>query len=128
MLEQFLHVVREGDVQALEAMLVADARAVTDGGGRAKAALNVIEGSDRVARFIAGVFSQLQGEVDLAIVDVNGWPSLVATTGGAVVLLGHIETDGARIYALRAISNPDKLKRLSDACSGHVTDEAPVSS
>jgi RNA polymerase sigma-70 factor, ECF subfamily len=128
MLERFLHVVREGDVPALERMLVANARAVNDGGGRAKAALNIIEGADPVARFIAGVFSQIKGGIEMSVVDVNGWPSIVAIAGGAVVSLAHIETDGSRIYALYAISNPDKLTRLSTAYCGHVTDERPISS
>ena len=35
-------------------MLASDARLVTDGGGKAQAALNVIEGADRVAAFLVG--------------------------------------------------------------------------
>jgi RNA polymerase sigma-70 factor, ECF subfamily len=128
MLETFLHAVREGDVSALEQLLVADARAVTDGGGRAKAALNIITGADRVARFIIGVFSQLKDAIDIAIVDVNGWPSMVASAGKQVVSLGHIETDGARIYALHAISNPQKLMRLPAGGDRRVTAEPPASS
>jgi len=127
-LETFLRAIRDGDAKALERLLVADARAVTDGGGRAKAALNIITGSDRVARFITGVFSQLKDGIDLAIVDVNGWPALVASTDGSVVSLGHVETDGARIFALHAISNPEKLARLPATPTTHVTAGIPASS
>src|SRR5688572_18972466 len=51
----FITASRSGDVAALTRLLARDARVVTDGGGKVPAALNVIEGADRVATFLAGV-------------------------------------------------------------------------
>lgn len=53
--------------------------------------------------------------------DVNGWPAIIASAGGQVVSLGHLETDGAQIFALYAVSNPEKLRRLPAKRADHVT-------
>ncbi len=44
-----------GRIATLTRLLISDARLVTDGGGKVPAALNVIEGADHVAAFLAGV-------------------------------------------------------------------------
>ena len=51
----FVGAARSGDLHVLMSLLAAEARLVTDGGGKVQAALNVIDGADRVARFIIGV-------------------------------------------------------------------------
>ena len=45
---------RSGDLNALTQLLASDVRVVTDGGGKVPAALNVLEGADRAARFLVG--------------------------------------------------------------------------
>src|SRR5204863_1182208 len=50
----FVAATQSGDLEALRELLANDVRVVTDGGGKAAAALNVIEGSDRAARFLIG--------------------------------------------------------------------------
>ena len=57
-------------------MLASDARLVADGGGKAQAALNVIEGADRVARFLAAVRKGFTDEM-LGFEMVNGLPGLI---------------------------------------------------
>ena len=49
LLTAFISASRSGDIEALTRLLASDARIVTDGGGKVPAALNVIEGADRVA-------------------------------------------------------------------------------
>ena len=48
----FVAAVHSGDLQALTAMLAKDARVVTDGGGKVRAALKAVEGADHVAEFL----------------------------------------------------------------------------
>ena len=55
LLSAFVDASRSGDLDALMNMLAADARLVADGGGKVQAALNVIEGAERISRFIVGV-------------------------------------------------------------------------
>src|SRR5882757_8673086 len=46
----FAKATQSGDLNALTQLLASDVRIVTDGGGRVRAALDVIEGADRAAR------------------------------------------------------------------------------
>ena len=55
LLSAFVSATRSGDLDALTRLLAADVRVVTDGGGKAAAAINVLDGADRAARFLIGV-------------------------------------------------------------------------
>ena len=97
-------------------MLAEDARLVTDGGGKVQAALNVIEGADRIARFIIGATTKGLAEgTTLRFGPVNGMPGLIvySTDGSVQTVAFEIEDDRIRtIYSMR---NPDKLKHLTSA-------------
>ena len=56
--ERFLAAAAGGDVEALLAVLAPDVVLITDGGGKAKAALRPIAGADKVARFVAAVSAE----------------------------------------------------------------------
>jgi RNA polymerase sigma-70 factor (ECF subfamily) len=97
-------------------LLAEEARLVTDGGGKVPATLNVIDGSDRVARFIIGVSTKGLAEVTtLRFGPVNGLPGLIlhSTDGSVQTIAFEIEDDRIRtIYSLR---NPDRLRHLASA-------------
>src|SRR5207245_3441906 len=52
LMSAFAAATQSGDLNALTQLLASDVRVVTDGGGKVRAALNVIDGADRVARFL----------------------------------------------------------------------------
>lgn len=64
-----------GDVTVLEALLVEDARAVTDGGGQYRAALRVVQGASRVARLLLGL-ARKHGTGGVVPTRVNDRPAL----------------------------------------------------
>jgi RNA polymerase sigma-70 factor, ECF subfamily len=55
LMSAFLAATRSGDVHALTQLLASDVRVVTDGGGKVAAALDVLDGADRAARFLVDV-------------------------------------------------------------------------
>jgi RNA polymerase sigma-70 factor (ECF subfamily) len=112
MLDTFFTAVQSGDVKQVESLLVSDARATTDGGGRARAAIHVVEGANRVARFMIGVSTKQLPGVVYELREINGWPALVGVLDGAVVALAQLETDGERVFSISTWSNPDKLTAL----------------
>ena len=64
----------------LTRLLASDARVVTDGGGKVPAALNVIEGADRVAAFLAGVVRKgWTDEMSVRFDTINGLPGLIVS-------------------------------------------------
>jgi RNA polymerase sigma-70 factor (ECF subfamily) len=104
--------VQGGDVKQIEALLVSDAHATTDGGGRSRAALNVVHGANRVARFLVGVSTKQVPGVEYEVREVNGWPALVGVLEGAVVAMAQLETDGERVFGVSTWTNPEKLTAL----------------
>ena len=54
LMSAFVAATRSGDLNALTQLLASDVRVVTDGGGKVAAALNVLDGADRAARFLVG--------------------------------------------------------------------------
>jgi RNA polymerase sigma-70 factor (ECF subfamily) len=113
--ERFLAAVAGGDVEALLAALAPDVVLISDGGGKAKAALRPITGSEKVARFLVGIARQGASIPDLRIevAEVNGSAAIVGWSG--VEPFGSVSlamTDG-RIQQVLVVVNPDKLAGLA---------------
>lgn len=117
MLGTFFGAVLQGDVAAVEQLLVRNATVTTDGGGKVRAAINVITGANRVARFFIGVSQKQPPGARFEVMDVNGQPSVVMLLDDVVVNVTQIETDGVVIHGVSTVSNPDKLAALT----AHVT-------
>ena len=111
----FIDAARSGDVQALMAMLADDVRLTTDGGGKVAAALNVIEGADRTARFVVGAVSKgLPDGSIIRVTSINGLPGAVAYRPDGSVQSVAFEIVDDRIRAIYAVSNPEKLSHLTE--------------
>jgi len=112
----FVAATRSGDLGALTQMLASDVRVVTDGGGKASAALNVIEGADRAARFLVGAARKgWREDFTLRFASINGLPGVILDAPeGAVQTTAFALEDGV-IRALYVVRNPDKLGHLDRA-------------
>jgi len=100
-----------GNVDALMALLHADARLVADGGGKAAAATRPVLGAERIAKFMLGYAQKVQwSESDFQLVTINGAPGLLMrhAIGGDGTYSFDI-ADG-RIRAIYVVRNPDKLR------------------
>lgn len=109
----FMSAVAQGDLATLERLLANDVVASADGGGRVSAATKPIHGAHAVARYLVGLARKTGPEVERAVVEVNGWPTLVLHQGGQVFVVLAIETEGERVHAVRLVLNPDKLGALA---------------
>ncbi|HJZ75103.1 MAG TPA: sigma-70 family RNA polymerase sigma factor [Vicinamibacterales bacterium] len=114
----FMAATQAGDVDALTRLLASDVRVVTDGGGKVRAALDVIDGADRAARFIVNAARPHPGQwwrkdftTRLAI--VNGLPGVVVDAPEGTVQTAAFEIEGDVIRALYVVRNPDKLRHLA---------------
>ena len=114
LLSAFISASRSGDIETLTRMLASDARIVTDGGGKVQAALNVIEGADRVARFLAGAVRKgFTDEMSVRFDMVNGLPGLLIVAPNGLVQTTAFEFEGDVVTAIYVVRNPDKLKHLT---------------
>jgi len=114
LLTAFLSASRSGDVERLKALLAGDARLVTDGGGKVAAALNVIEGAEHVAAFLAGVVRKgWTDDLFVRFAIINGLPGLLVLGPHGVVQTNAFELEGGVVKAIYVVRNPDKLKHLA---------------
>ena len=110
----FVTAARAGDAKKLMAMLAEDAELWSDGGGKALAALNVIHGADRIARFFVGIRGKQEPALELVYRPVNGRPGIVGYVGARADFALALEPgESGRIGAVYIVRNPDKLARLA---------------
>jgi RNA polymerase sigma-70 factor (ECF subfamily) len=107
-----------GDLNALTQMLASDVRIVTDGGGKVRSALEVIEGVDRAARFMVEVTRKRPGawwrdDFTVRFAVINGLPGVVVDAPEGTVQTTAFEIEGEVIRALYVVRNPDKLRHLA---------------
>jgi RNA polymerase sigma-70 factor (ECF subfamily) len=109
----FVDAARSGDLQSLMSLLANDVRLTTDGGGKVLAALNVIEGADRTARFIIGTVSKgLPEGTIVRLAEINGLPGLIVHAPDGSVQSVAFEIADNLIQAIYSVRNPEKLTHL----------------
>ena len=108
---RFRHAVGTGNVDELMAMLHADATLVSDGGGKAAAAMRPVLGADRIAKFILGYADKAHwSESDFELVTINGTPGLLMRHALAGDGTFSFDIEDGRIRAIYVVRNPDKLR------------------
>jgi RNA polymerase sigma-70 factor (ECF subfamily) len=110
-LHRFLTACTSGDTTELATVLKDDVIVYSDGGGKARAALNPIYGVDKTIRFILGIMRKTPPELTGGhFASINGEPGFVFTLEGktASVLTLDLDDD-ERIRAIYFVANPDKL-------------------
>lgn len=112
LLERLMQASATGDLQAIRDVLAEDVVAISDGGGKARAALRPLYGADETAQVMHAVTTRKQAGVGPIVLIVNGVPAIAILDGGE---LDHITTlapsrqDPSRIGWLYTMRNPDKL-------------------
>ncbi len=110
---RFLHACSAGDLQGLMLLLAPDATLWSDGGGKAAAARNVLEGAEHVARFLLGVLRKFPEPPAVQPTILNGQPGVITYAGGHPTGTLALDIDNGRIQAIYIVVNPDKLAALA---------------
>ncbi|MGC9378021.1 RNA polymerase sigma factor SigJ [Streptomyces sp. MH13] len=97
------------DIDALIGLLDPGVSAISDGGGRVRAALAPVEGGERVARHLVELAERAPGLVLLERT-VNGRPGLVLRLEDATVAVMSFDVTGDRITRIWGVRNPEKLR------------------
>jgi RNA polymerase sigma-70 factor (ECF subfamily) len=118
LISAFAAATQSGDLHALMELLAGDARVVTDGGGKVRAASTVIEGADRVAQFLVDATRKRPGawwrdDFKLRLAIINGLPGVVVDAPEGPVQTAAFEIEDGLIRALYVVRNPDKLRHLA---------------
>ena len=110
-----------GDLSGLLSMLSDDVVVWTDGGGKVRAAMRPVVGPHRSSRFLLNVAKKVHGLPRATV--LNGQPATVFVDGDAVVAALVLDIMDGSIVGVRAVTNPDKLARLSARLPGGVVDD-----
>ncbi len=108
---QFRDATVTGNVDALMAVLHADATLTADGGGKVSAATRPVLGADRIAKFLLGYAGKAHWAAsDFQLVTVNGTPGLLLRHPLAGTGTYSFDIVEGRIRAIYIVRNPDKLR------------------
>jgi RNA polymerase sigma-70 factor, ECF subfamily len=126
---RFFEAVGEGDTEGLIGLLAADVVAYADGGGRTQTFTRPVYGRERIARLLPGfeTWLQLLGAQEMRLAEVNGQPGAVflGSDGRAVLVVALDIADGL-VQAVRAVTNPEKLRHLGPSAARAVTRDGPA--
>jgi RNA polymerase sigma-70 factor, ECF subfamily len=106
---EFRNAWQTSDIAALVALLDPDVTFAADGGGRAPAALDPVEGAELVARYLTDLAARSSGLTMLERT-VNGLPGLIVQDGATIVTVFAFDLADDRISHIWAVRNPDKLR------------------
>lgn len=112
--DAFFKAARAGDYEALKSVLADEVVLRSDGGDKAAAAPQPIEGAEGVARFLVKVLSGGRA-FSLRSVWFNGAPGVVVCEEGRPVSAFYFQADDDRLVSICVQRNPDKLASIEDA-------------
>ncbi len=119
LLSAFMAATQSGDLNALTQLLASDVRIWSDGGGKVRAALDVIDvGAERAARFLIGAARPHPGQwwrqdFTVRFATINGLPGIIVDAPEGPVQTAAFEIEGDVVRALYVVRNPDKLRHLA---------------
>jgi RNA polymerase sigma-70 factor (ECF subfamily) len=109
---KFLEALQTADHDLLLCVLAEGATITSDGGGKVRAALNVVRGSDRIARLLLGLKRKYPSTVEERLMNINGELGIVAYVNGTPKALFVLETSETAILAIYRVLNPAKLRSV----------------
>ncbi len=113
LLAEFMRAVGAGELDGLMRLLTDDVTMWADGGGKARgAATRPLHGREHVARFLINSTRLPPETYHAETGEVNGEPAVILRAGDQALVVFFIEIKDGHIRVIRALANPDKLKRL----------------
>lgn len=111
----FFKAVKKGELRELTTLLSDNVILTADGGGKAVAIGEILQGMDSVANFLLHVMSPNPSGENMAIIKksivwFNGAPGVVIWSGCQPVSAFNFEIGHRRIERINVLRNPDKLR------------------
>lgn len=104
-----------GDLQSLMDLLAPDVVSVADSGGKVRGASHrPIIGASRLARYLVGGMSKVEGVLVASSMWVNGQPGIRMELDGQLIGVVSPTVEDGRVTRVHTIANPEKLRRLDE--------------
>jgi RNA polymerase sigma-70 factor (ECF subfamily) len=121
--EAFIQATLRGNHEELKALLDEDIRLYSDGGGKAVAARNALDGWMNVGKFFIGIVRHRQEQWSRAVkAHINNSPALLMFNEGQLETVAIFDTDGNTIKGIYLVRNPEKIFHLNLSQKSELTD------
>jgi RNA polymerase sigma-70 factor (ECF subfamily) len=111
---KYADIIRSGRTAELEALLTEDITSVSDGGGKAVAALKPVFGKKAVAALLTGLHKKFNTLSEIVEGRINGEPALLYFQGKTLIKCQVLSLVNGRISKIYILRNPDKLKLVKN--------------
>jgi RNA polymerase sigma-70 factor (ECF subfamily) len=112
LLARFMQAAGTGDRTAMKALMSDQVQLVSDGGGKVKSFLHILNGAGRVAGVYWSLEHQFPNKVAYRAALINGEPGLLRYVDGKIESAQSFIVDDGRIIAVFIMRNPDKLTAI----------------
>ena len=112
--DNFINIIHNTDMEALEKLLKEDVVLVSDGGGKVPASLKPVEGKQHVMKFLLGVYNKFYRNQKVEKAFINHQPALLYFVDDNLINCEVFSVRNGRIENIYFIRNPDKLKLLEE--------------
>lgn len=113
-LSLYLKLIKDGNTKELEQLLKDDITVISDGGGKAVAFRNLIQGAKSVSALLTGLYRKYYDESPIKQGWINHQPALFYFEGDKIATCQIFSIADNQIDHIFFMRNPDKLKRLQN--------------
>jgi len=110
---RFANALMQGNIELLIELLSSETVLYMDGGGKVKAALRPIVGSDKIIRFFVGIAHELPPGYRCESCGINGMPGIRFVGGEMTFAVITFQERNDRISDLYVVMNPEKLSQFN---------------
>lgn len=122
---RFIEAMMSEDSEAFARLMAEDVCWVADGGGKALAASQAVQGARAATRLAMGLARRWRGQWEVKPTLINGQLGAVLQVAGRIHAAMVLETDGGQIQAIYSVVNPDKLHTRGHTGGGLYTSGSP---
>jgi RNA polymerase sigma factor (sigma-70 family) len=113
-LNNYIAVIRNGDIKSLEKMLSEEVAIATDGGGKIKIVSELSTGIQATMDLVLYVYNTYQQALNITPTQINHQPALLFHEGDQLISCQVFELeDNSRIRRIYSIVDPEKLKNIA---------------
>lgn len=114
-MENYMAVIKSGDVKSLEKMLAQEVSVSTDGGGRIKIVREFTQGLHEAAKLMLYVFQTYQQMNTIKLSSINHQPALLFYDGNTLLncQVFDLEPVTGKITRIYSMVDPEKLKNIT---------------